>query len=241
MQHSQSQAGTFEQLWGNFFLSRGGVWEELFTIPGGPADKGKNLRGLMCSLAVYPADFKQGFGKDVVLTSTTRGQLEDLAFPVGVIMDDLVVGKDPVVNTWIRVLVYGYTDRLYQFSAGVGVYMSDAITNGPVAKAYALSELTANRRLGGSGTLLGTGVFNLTGDAAAIDWTSPGGAPFFDTLATTGLVGAASVPVPDAGLGFVGVCPNQTATTPSDAPTLTGAATSRPTFIMCMAGSAGRV
>jgi hypothetical protein len=153
-------------------------------------------------------------------------------------------------STWVKqlipIVVWGRVEYVHCSNAAATdntlLAIGTTAANG-ICVNFSHAEFTSKRRLGGVGTV-GVGAFSLQGDSAPCDWTNSENAPFFDTTATTGMVGAASVNVPTVSMGIVGICKRaagDTTAIPDHAPFLSATPIRREAIVMCMANTAGKV
>lgn len=251
MQWAGPGSGAREQIIGLKWLTRCGEVSAAddnmatFRSSGYP---GKTLRGATVSYAMRDADIETEFGADVVLATTAAqgGFDEDILFPAGVLDDDVIIPDAPWQKKLVRVVMFGRVEGAYCTASAdtdkCVVYLSNKDDNGTLA-AYSLAAVSQGRRLVGSGTSTGAaGAFDLSADAATIDWTHAEGVPFMDTDAATG-VAAVPLAVPNAGNGLVGLCKYGAPTAsayPNAAPMYT-AMYRRQVIVMCLSTSVGRI
>lgn len=76
---------------------------------------GKNLRGMKLAFAVDDADIPHEFGVDVVVQEGANVAQENIMF-AGILLDDLLTARGRIQGRWVRILLQGFTDRIFMTS-----------------------------------------------------------------------------------------------------------------------------
>lgn len=171
------QGKTHESLYGHFYVS-----ENEWVADYDSGIRGKNLKGCTCML-----DFQQ---TDEALKcrsihvgpgSFFSGATAQTQYAVGILADDMIMGKDKLVDTWVRVLIAGYTDRVQMTNTAAAddneeliVIPNDTLSGNHVTVAASAFDAAQNLRMDGYAimdTTVNPNVMHLDGSAGAgITW-----------------------------------------------------------------------
>jgi hypothetical protein len=255
MQFTKSQSGSVERVTGSFFVLTS-PWHSGVANSEATGLRGVNLRGCYASwfrannvlnLNLCPRGAGVAIGAAPAQSVTVpipninalaSDSCQDMA--LGIVDTDIIVGVDPIINRWINVIMYGYTDRIacdpttvfsnsdYFYSQEDGQVAAFGTTNRGLSIGVGRPTLRAARKLQGICTItLVTPadtdqiIFNLDGSAVSgptggnTAWSVP---PGTDMAASTDATG--TIPVPKGDACILGVRSDRTPVTPPE--TVTG-------------------
>lgn len=184
---SGSSVGSREQIIGSYYMSSN-EWD---ADQQNPQNYNFNLRGLVVCLDLYARTNAPGMDPGVccAIPNTTSVvhalQRDSYSSPIGILLDDCVLKADAasgIKNRWVRVLHYGYTDRIMMVN-GANVDTNDTVLltsshNSGFVVGATYSERVGAQALAGLVSLdtaaAGPVFMSLDGtDLAGADWISP--------------------------------------------------------------------
>lgn len=86
------------------------------TLAGFGVDTNKNIRGALLCFEATQSLLQKGYGIDVCAPSVLTP--EYWVHPAGIIIEDLILGRDRIQERWVKVLRVGPTDRILMSSGG---------------------------------------------------------------------------------------------------------------------------
>jgi len=164
MQLTSAQRGSFEQVVGTFYMSSN---EWVVDENASPANWGLNLKGFLIYLDLKLANYSSVPGVSpgmACCVPSTSGNTASYCAPLGVLLDDMIIGSRKLTGEWVRVLQYGHCDRIIAYNAAA-VDTNDHLLYNYGAVSGKVGGMTYSELANGYRTL--SGAVQLTLDGAA--------------------------------------------------------------------------